>query len=248
MSYTILVALGTNDELNVKWLRQHRELIPPNIRVLLIENYEALCLRTANEIRYTCLHNDNWQTIIPVRELLESNRLLHGVGLDIAMEFVTTPYVLTMDSDFFVHNAKLFEDILRAAEEHNAAIVGKIAETSTIPYVQPYCALYQSDLARQFKFVHRYVSQDYIRRVYIKEKEKIDPYAPLRKGGYLDVGTYLHIEVARRALTIVDFPVDNYGTHLWGQSPSLPYAEPGVLEHHVRLVLPNGDRVEFYDF
>ncbi|MEM0238547.1 MAG: hypothetical protein QXT00_02800 [Ignisphaera sp.] len=244
---TVLVVLSTNDELNARWLLHHEHKIPQDVEVIVVENYDALCVRSANLVRYLCLKHDNWRAIIPFEELAQGAKGFHGTALDKALEYVTTPYVFTLDNDFFVERAELFDDMLRAAHEKNAVIVGELLKCA-YPYVHPACALYATDVARKYQFRARYIENaEYLKRFYNAVFADTDIARDERKH-YLDVGAYIYFEARNNNLPVVDdFPISNYGRHIWGQSPYIWYTAPGEVHRHVRLVLPDGRSVVFND-
>lgn len=246
---TVLVVFGTNDDINTRWLEHHKDIIPKDFAVLCVENFDAMCLRTANKLRYICSTKDNWRSLVLCGEQVCSEKYIHGDVLDIAVNYVHTPYILTMDSDFFVNKEELFERLLQVAEEENAAIVGELMGFYTIPYIHPACALYRTDVARKYFFAARWINDgSYIDMFYKKENEQYDVWADARRSGYLDTGCYLYLETTRAGLKTVNFPVNQYGEHLWGQTCYFVFTDAGVVRPHVRFVLPNGIPIGIVDF
>lgn len=249
MEVTMIVVFGTNEEINVQWFQHNFDKIPHDMEVICVENYDVLCVQTANWIRYACMSRQTWRSIVLVEELARGAKLLHGTALDIAMQYVTTPYVLTVDSDFIIHNEHLFTDILRAAKEHNAVIVGNLLKCA-YPYVHPSCALYSTEIARKYKFQRRELEDGhkYLMQFYDSEGARIDNYNDDRTQ-YADVGAFIYYEAVRNNMPVVaNFPVDNYGTHLWARTPHIIHYAPNKIHPHVRFALPDGSIVVFHDF
>jgi len=246
---TLIVPFGTAEDLNVKWVKHHLDLVPEWVRVICVENYQVPCYRTASMLRYASMTRKNWDVIYLPEMLLQGSIPTHAPALDAAVEYARTPYVMSLDSDFFIDNPQLFEDILRAAEEKGAVAVGAL-HICAVPYIHPSCALYKTDFIKEVKFEARYVSPEFVARFVDEEGKKLDGYVDVRlKQGFCDVGAFAYLKALSENLPAVnDFPVHAYGRHLWSRNPVLHYVDAGVLNRHVytRLVLGDEPGVVVY--
>lgn len=237
---TICVVFGDNDDINYRWITHHADLIPPEFEVLCVDNCEVLCVNTYNTLTYVCLSKDNWRAIhLPV-DYAQGSKVHHGEALDRALPFVTTPYLVTMDSDCFIINPEIFDEFLKRATE-GYAIVGRAdKENNILPYIEPYCALYETNLARNIGFAPRFVEPQNIEPFLVSENKERDTWAAFRLKGFLDVGQAIHYEACKKRLPIIDdFPTQNFVIHHMSCTPHLIYTDAGKLAPHARIILPN---------
>ncbi len=242
---TLIVVFGTAEETNLEWLQHHEGKLPEFLDVICVENYYAPCFRTAAYLQDMCRFY-NWRALTNLKDMLIHPPRLHGSALDLALNFVTTPYLFTIDSDCFVQNPSVFEEMLDVAEKERAAAVGCTLPTITIPYVLPFFACYRYDVAAKHGFGARWVDPQLVEPFWQADKENLDAWVEERRKGYLDVGCYLTLMAQLEGeKVIMDFPVENYVVHRWSGTPFIVYSldDAGKIAPFVRFTFPSGDAV-----
>lgn len=143
----------------------------------------------------------------------------HGEGLDLAVRYVTTPFVLAMDSDAFIQDFSIVEEMVEEAR-NGASIVGFLYPCP-LSYILPLFALYRTELARQFKFEPRNCPEglpERYRSFWDEGKVPGDPFAEVRKY-YLDVGQVIYFEAVLQGEKVVHKNVFEKVLHYHGSTP-----------------------------
>lgn len=240
---TVIVVLGTAEELNVRWLSHHEGKFPPFLDVICVENYDVDCYLSAAYVTHMC-NFYGWRAVRNFKHKTQGEHP-HGTALDLALEFVLTPFVFTIDSDCFVHDFSVFSAMLEVIKSDKIAAVGQGVPSSILLYPHPALAVYRTDVARKHGFNIRFVDPQWIEPFLRKDLEHLDSWAEPKKQGYCDVGVYLVLAAQREGYKVVtDFPVERYAKHEWCKTPFITYSAPGELGGGIlRFVFPSGEGI-----
>jgi len=198
--FTIVCVLSNNTLMNLRWVRHHLSLFPPDFPVILVDNTTYF---SRGQVLVDYLAAPRWGVIkdtLPLKPAsIPQTTLSHGEALDFATHFITTPYIITIDNDCFLTSLQPIELLLHHIRQEKVGVAGwEWWNTIIYPYIVPILAAYRLEIARQFKFHPRWASPQQMseryKPFYKPEYETQDLYAAVRKQGYLDVGQYLHYE------------------------------------------------------
>lgn len=217
--FTVVTVFGHCPEIAKRWVQHHWDVFPPEQKVILVENLSYPDFEVTSWLLLGSRYHPNWVVLSTLRLIAPFEFCSHGKALDLALQYVDTKYVLTMDSDTFLHDYSYALHLLEIAEKENAAIVGFLHDQISLPYIYPFFALYETEFARQVGFVERYygiLPPEYLQ--FFKPAEG-DIYREIRKT-YLDVGQKIYFDAILQGKHTVPMELDwNKVNHLWTITP-----------------------------
>lgn len=203
-----------------QWVEEHLRVIPEDITVYLVENLTLPHPQVSLLLWKGCRERKKWVLLSSLRYITPYRYISHGECLDYAIRYVRTPYVLTLDSDAYIKKWETIEDMVRQAIEEHAAIVGHLIDYNiTLPYIHPYCAVYETSFIRRVGMRERHyypeLPPEYMK--YWKENFH-DIYKEVRRS-YLDIGQKAYLDALNEERKVINYPVFNGVVHLWGGTP-----------------------------
>jgi len=217
---TIVTVFGHSPEIAKMWVEEHLKVLPPAQLVILVENLYYPDFEVTAWLLKGCRERPNWLLLSTLRNVTPTTFFSHGKALDLALQYVKTKYVLTLDSDAFIRNFSVVERVLDIAERENAVVVGALQENISLPYIQPWFALYRTDFARKIGFQERHyrpsLPQEYMQ---FFKPHPSDIYSEVRKT-YMDIGEKIYLDAVLQGEKVINFrPSPDEVTHLWKATP-----------------------------
>jgi len=220
---TFVSVFGHTPTLARRWVEHHLPLLS-QYKVILVENLRFPDPEVTAWLSYgVSKSKGNWR-LLSTLPLLRNRKLWvmpgHGEGLDLAVRYVTTPFVLTMDSDAFIQDFSIVEEMVEEAR-NGASIVGFLNEVICLPYVFPLFALYRTELARRYKFEPRHLPEGLPEKYRSFWREEMIPYDPFweARKRYLDVGQVIYLETLLQGGKVVHKNVFGKVSHQFGSTP-----------------------------
>jgi len=220
---TFVSVFGHTPTLARRWVEHHLPLLS-QYKVILVENLRFPDPEVTVWLSYgVSKSKGNWRLLSTLPFLRDRKFWVmpgHGEGLDLVVRYVTTPFVLTMDSDVYIQDFSIVEEMVEEAR-NGASIVGFLNEAICLPYVLPLFAIYRTELARRYKFEPRTFPEglpERYRSFWNEEMVPHDPFAGARKH-YLDVGQVIYLETFLQGEKVVHKNVFEKVLHLSGSTP-----------------------------
>jgi len=219
--FTVVCVLSNNLEINKRWVLQHANVIGSEYSVLLVDNTtfcdinHLLLLEKAARLGWKVIRN----CLPVVPNHTDDTHLSHSAGLDVAMQYVTTPYIITMDNDLFIPTLEPLDYLVEQALSNNAVVVGwEVFPYIAYPYITPHLTVYKVDVVRSFPLAARWVSSETMRDrygiFYASQYADVDEYKDVRLAGYLDVGQYTHYEAVLAGYRVIKLDMEKW--KVWG--------------------------------
>jgi len=220
---TFVSVFGHTPTLARRWVEHHLPLLS-QYKVILVENLRFPDPEVTVWLSYGVSKSQrNWRllsTLPLLRDKLFWIKSGHGEGLDLAVRYVTTPFVITMDSDAFIQDFSVVEEMVEEAR-NGASIVGFYFGEISLPYILPIFALYRTELARQHKFAPRNLPEGLPERYKPFWNENYSPNDTFAEGRkyYLDVGQVIYFEAILRRDKVVHKNIFDKVRHYHGSTP-----------------------------
>ncbi len=247
-NFTIVCVLSNNVALNKMWIKQHSDVIGDEFPVLLVDNttfYDAtqlLLLEKAALLGWRVVRN----RLPVVPRSADDTHLTHSMGIDVAVQYITTPYIITVDNDLFIPNIGVLDYLVEQAISNDAAVVGwEIYPHIAFPYITPTLSVYKVDVVRAFPLAARWVSPQTMMERYVgfyaPQHASVDEHKDLRLAGYLDVGQYTHYEAVLAGHRVVKLDLEKlreWGVVHKGNLSDTRHNDPNNPFHMLCISLP----------